>query len=128
MTTSVEPQLQEAVRIDRWLCAARLYQSRSLAQAACTGGHVKHNGVSVRASHLVRVGDRIECVAPSGRRDVQVTALADKRQPPQRARELYEDHSPPPPPRDERVQIRPRGAGRPTKAERRSLERLRGEF
>ena len=122
----VESQSSDAVRIDRWLCAARLYKSRSATQAACAGGHVKLNGVSVRASHLVEVGDRIECVAPSGRRAVQVLALADKRQSPPRARELYEDHSPPPPPRDERAVVRPRGAGRPTKAERRSLERLRG--
>lgn len=128
MTIPVEPPPQPTVRIDQWLCAARLYKSRSLTQAACAGGHVKLNGASVRASHLVRVGDRIECVAPSGRRDVLVTALAEKRQPPQRARELYEDHSPPPPPRDERVQMRPRGAGRPTKAERRSIERLRRVF
>ena len=126
MTLDAQPS--EAVRIDRWLCAARLYKSRSLGQVACAGGHVKLNGVSVRASHLVRVGDRIECAAARGMRNVQVLALADKRQSPLRARELYEDHSPPPPPRDERPVMRPRGTGRPTKAERRSLERLRGVF
>jgi len=128
MTTSDDAHPREAVRIDRWLCAARLYKSRGLTQAACTGGHVKLNGATVRASHGVRVGDKIECVAPSGRRVVIVLAVAERRQSPERARELYEDHSPPPPPRDQRIEVRPRGAGRPTKAERRSLERLRGEY
>ena len=115
------------VRVDRWLCAARLYKSRSMAQRACAGGHVKLNGVSVRASHVVRVGDWVEAVAPRGRIKVEVVGLEEKRQSPGRARELYEDHSPPPTP-DEPVVFRPRGAGRPTKADRRSMQRLRGEY
>ena len=115
------------VRVDRWLCAARLYKSRSLAQQACAGGHVKLNGVSVRASHVVRVGDWIEALAPRGKLKVEVLALEEKRQSPVRARELYEDHSPPPSP-DEPVVFRPRGAGRPTKADRRSMQRLRGDY
>jgi ribosome-associated heat shock protein Hsp15 len=123
---TVKAEASGQVRVDRWLCAARLFKSRSQAQVACSGGHVKLNGVSVRASHVVRAGDWLEVVAPRGKLKVLVKALEAKRQSPARARELYEDHSPPPPPREERVELRPRGTGRPTKADRRSMQRLRG--
>src|SRR5690606_31016552 len=112
--------------IDRWLCAARFYKSRALAQAACDGGHVTLNGQSVRPSHLVRVGDEVCADLPRGWTVARVIAVADKRLSPALARQLYEDHSPPPPPRVRRVAVRGRGAGRPTKADRRALERLRG--
>lgn len=115
----------DAVRIDRWLCAARIYKSRTQASDACGGGHVRLNGATVRASHPVRIGDRIGALAPRGEVVLEVLALAEKRLSPPAARELYADHSPPPPPREERVAIRDRGAGRPTKAERRALERFR---
>lgn len=115
----------DAVRIDRWLCAARIYKSRTQAGDACAGGHVKLNGASVRASHGVKCGDRIRALAPRGEVVLEVLALAEKRLSPPAARELYADHSPPPPPREERIAIRERGTGRPTKAERRALQRLR---
>ena len=115
----------ESVRIDRWLSAARIYKSRTQATDACTGGHVKINGNAARPSHLVRIGDEIHALAPRGHVIVEVLALADKRLAPPKARELYLDRSPPPPPRDERVALRLRGTGRPTKAERRAIEKLR---
>jgi ribosome-associated heat shock protein Hsp15 len=115
------------VRIDRWLCAARIYKSRSQAQEACEGGHVRINDVSVKPSQLLKVGDTVRCQAPRGLTILLVVKLDDKRLSAPLARELYEDHSPPPPPTEERVPIglRDRGAGRPTKAERRATERLR---
>lgn len=116
----------DAVRVDRWLVAARLFKSRTAAQDACLGGHVRLGERSVRPSHLVRVGDRIEAAAPRGRVIVVVRELSEKRLSPPAARLLYEDHSPPPPPPEPRVGVRARGAGRPTKADRRDLERLRG--
>lgn len=115
----------ESVRIDRWLNAVRLYKTRALAQEACRGGHVKLNGRNAEPSTQVKVGDRVEALAPRGPTVFDVIALAEKRQSPPRARELYEDHSPPPPPREERVAPRARGTGRPTKAERRALGRFR---
>jgi ribosome-associated heat shock protein Hsp15 len=115
----------ESVRIDRWLCASRLYKTRSLSQQACTGGHVKVNGTPVRPSHPVRPGDEIRAEAPRGLVIWIVTALAEKRLSAPEAQKLYEDHSPPPPPREEVVAPRARGAGRPTKAERRAIDRLR---
>jgi len=117
----------DSVRIDRWLCAARVYRSRSQATDACAGGHVRVNGELVRASRMIRVGDEVSALAPRGPVVLEVVALADKRLGPPKARELYADHSPPPPPREERVAIRARGAGRPTKAERRAIEKLRSE-
>lgn len=115
----------DSVRIDRWLCASRLYKTRSLSQQACTGGLVKLNGAPVRPSHPVRAGDEIRAEAPRGLVVWIVTGLAEKRLAAPEAQKLYEDHSPPPPPREEHVAPRERGAGRPTKAERRALDRFR---
>jgi ribosome-associated heat shock protein Hsp15 len=56
---------------------------------------------------------------------LKVLKLGEKRVGAAPARELYEDHSPPPPPREELVAVRERGAGRPTKADRRALDRIR---
>jgi ribosome-associated heat shock protein Hsp15 len=114
----------DSVRIDRWLCAARVFKSRSLASAACTGGHVSCNGTNVKPHHPVTPGDRIEVRRDEGLRVLEVVELADKRQSAPRARELYEDHSPPPPPREDPPPER--GSGRPTKRNRRTLRRLRG--
>jgi|SRR5690606_26477503 len=115
----------DSVRIDRWLCATRLFKTRSLSQQACIGGLVKLNGNTVRPSHPVRAGDEVRAEAPRGLVIWQVKALADKRLSAPLAAALYEDHTPPPPPREEQVAARERGAGRPTKAERRALDRLR---
>ncbi len=114
------------VRLDKWLSAARVYKSRTSAQEACTAGHVSVNGQGARSSHALVVGDEVTARAPRGDLVLEVVALADKRLSPPKARELYLDHSPPPPPREERVAPRERGAGRPTKADRRALDRLRG--
>jgi ribosome-associated heat shock protein Hsp15 len=114
-----------AVRVDRWLCASRLYKTRSQAQQACSGGLVKVNGVAVKPSHALRTGDELTAESPRGPIVWQVIALAEKRLGAAEAQRLYEDHSPPPPPKEERVAPRLRGAGRPTKNERRALERLR---
>jgi ribosome-associated heat shock protein Hsp15 len=115
-----------SVRLDRWLAATRLYKSRTAAQEACAAGHVSVNGQPARSSHALVVGDEVTARAPRGLAVLEVVALADKRLSAAKARELYIDHSPPPPPREERVAPRERGAGRPTKADRRALDRLRG--
>jgi ribosome-associated heat shock protein Hsp15 len=116
----------ESVRVDRFLCAARLFKSRTLAHDACEAGHVQVNGESARASRVVRIGDEIRAFSPRGRIVVVVKELEEKRQGAPRAKELYEDHSPPPDERQPRVAVRDRGAGRPTKAERRAISRLTG--
>lgn len=117
-----------AVRVDRWLCAARIFKSRTGAQEACLASHIKVNGKNARSSQQVKVGDRIEARAPRGDTILVVTALAEKRLSPAQARELYEDHSPPPQDRQPRVAERERGMGRPTKVDRRRMDRFRGGF
>jgi len=116
----------DRVRIDRWLCAARVYKSRTQASDACVGGRVKVNDESVKANFLVKVGDRVRASTERGPRVLEVAALADKRLSPERARELYADHSPPPEPKPARPPRRDPGAGRPTKREKRELDRFRG--
>jgi ribosome-associated heat shock protein Hsp15 len=116
------------VRIDQWLHAVRLTKTRSDAATACKGGHVKINGKDAKPATTIQVGDRIE--ARLGRRDriVEVSRLISKRVGPQPAAECFVDHSPPPPERDPAplFAVRDRGAGRPTKRDRRKIDRLRG--
>jgi ribosome-associated heat shock protein Hsp15 len=115
----------DSVRIDRWLCAARIFKSRSLAQEACVGGRVQLNGAPAKPSSPVHVDDKVQASKPSRLRLLEVKGLAERRLSAVSARELYEDHSPPPPPREERIGVRARGLGRPTKRDRRALDQLR---
>jgi len=113
-----------ATRVDAWLWAVRLYKSRTAATAACRGGHVRVNRVAAKASTPVKVGDRIEAFA--GReRVLEVVALLDKRVGAAVAAKCFVDHSPPAPPRMKPLRLRPPGSGRPTKKERRQIDRLR---
>lgn len=116
-----------SVRVDRWLWAARMFKTRSQAAKACVAGHVKVDGESVKAARLVRVGDEIEAVTAGGLRILLVTLLHDKRGPASVAQTLYDDHTPPPTPREPPPALRERGAGRPTKRERRDIDRFRRE-
>ncbi|MFQ5513000.1 MAG: RNA-binding S4 domain-containing protein [Myxococcota bacterium] len=116
----------DSVRLDRWLCAARIFRSRTQANEACGGGHVRVNETRARPSHALRVGDEVRVQEPRRLRILEVLALAERRLPAPQARELYVDHSPPPPPREQVFLPRPRGAGRPTKRDLRQLRKLRG--
>jgi ribosome-associated heat shock protein Hsp15 len=118
----------EEVRIDKWLWAARFFKSRTLAATACAGGKVEVNGQSVKASKSLRLGDRLEITLPHGKRIVRVVARAERRGSGSEAARLYEDLTPPAPPRalSPRPIYRAPGTGRPTKRERRMLDRLRG--
>ena len=97
-------------RVDRWIWAVRLTKTRTEGAAACRGGHVRVNGVKAKPSTVV------------------VRSILLKRVGAAPAAEAFEDHTPPPPPQEERPAevVRDRGAGRPTKRERRQIERLRG--
>jgi ribosome-associated heat shock protein Hsp15 len=115
------------VRIDKWLWAARFFKSRTLAAAACNGGKVHVNGDAAKPSKTVRPGDLLRVTLPRIRRIVRVTALAERRGGAGDAAVLYDDLTPPPPPREARPgppAYRPPGAGRPTKRERRRIDRL----
>jgi ribosome-associated heat shock protein Hsp15 len=117
----------DSIRVDRWLCAARIFKSRTLATAACAERSICVNGAEVKPSHLLKVGDEVSGEAPRGAIILDVKQLSDKRLSAAMARELYEDRSPPPPPREELFPMRDAGAGRPTKHERREVDRVRGK-
>jgi ribosome-associated heat shock protein Hsp15 len=126
-----EQSTTDAVRIDKWLWAARFYKTRSLAAEACDGGKVEINGHAAKPHKLVRANDKLSFTHPSGPKEITIVGVSERRGPAPEARLLYEDHSPPPPPREERrffapLPLRPVGLGRPTKRERRETERLRG--
>ena len=119
----------ESTRVDRWLWAVRLYKTRSLATAACQGGHVRVNGRPAKPSTTVAVGDRVEAWAGERERVLEVVRIIEKRVGAAVAAECVVDHSPPPPPREEYVAPlfrRDPGTGRPTKRDKRALDRFRG--
>ncbi|MDG2303844.1 MAG: RNA-binding S4 domain-containing protein [Candidatus Binatia bacterium] len=114
------------VRVDRWLLAVRVFKTRTLSQQACAGGKVSVNDSRVSAHRPVRIGDRVRIQGPRGLRDLIVLGLGERRLPAPDAQLLYEDKSPPPEPRAEAPLVqRERGSGRPSKRDRRSMERLR---
>ncbi len=119
------------MRIDRWLWVARLYKTRTRAAREARAGHIRLNGGHVRkASTAVTIGDVLTFARARRVRIVRITGLAERRGPATEAALLYDDLSPPPPPRGVAEAMPPlarrRGSGRPTKAERRALDRLRG--
>ncbi|MEU6193458.1 RNA-binding S4 domain-containing protein [Streptomyces sp. NPDC047061] len=122
------PAPGENVRIDSWIWAVRLIKTRSMGATACKGGHVQVNGERVKPSHSVRVGDEVRVRNEGWERVVIVKRLIRKRVGAPVAAVCYIDNSPPPPPREafSPIGIRDRGTGRPTKRDRRELERLRG--
>ncbi|WP_086722659.1 RNA-binding S4 domain-containing protein [Streptomyces carpinensis] len=121
------PASGESVRIDSWIWAVRLVKTRSVGATACRGGHVRVNGERVKPAHSVRVGDEVRLRQEGRERIVVVRRLIRKRVGAPVAVQCYVDNSPPPPPREAvaPIGVRDRGAGRPTKRDRRELERLR---
>lgn len=115
----------DAARVDVWLWAVRLFKSRSVATEACRGGHVRVNGAPAKPGARVRPGDRVEVRVNGRARDLEVVKVLDKRVGAPEAAECLIDRSPPSAERDEHVFDRDRGAGRPTKRDRRQLDRLR---
>lgn len=119
------------VRLDRWLLAARVYKTRTLCAEACDGGKVEVNGHAGAPHKQVHVGDRIRATTVAGPRELVVRALGLRRLSAPDARELYEDLTPPPPPREVEMtfrappELRDPGSGRPTKRDRREMQRLR---
>ncbi|MDY6050079.1 MAG: RNA-binding S4 domain-containing protein [Corynebacterium sp.] len=115
-------------RIDQYVWAIRLTKTRTAAADAVKAGHVKLNGVAVKPAQPVVPGDTIRIWVNHRERIVEVVELLDKRVSASRAQAAYIDHSPPPPPKEvlASLPVRDRGSGRPTKKDRRELDRLRG--
>jgi ribosome-associated heat shock protein Hsp15 len=117
-----------SARVDSWTWAVRLFRTRSLATASCRAGHVRVNGERAKSAQPVRVGDEVRVRSAGFDRVLVVSRIVTKRVGASVAAECFIDQTPPPPPREEvaLTPVRERGAGRPTKRERRDIEKLRG--
>ncbi|MEX1147654.1 MAG: RNA-binding S4 domain-containing protein [Sphingomonadales bacterium] len=131
MTTdddSAEPA--DRRRIDKWLWHARFFRTRSLATGFCRAGKLRINSRRItKANAAISPGDVLTFPQGNTVRVVRVRALATRRGPAVEARELYEDLTPVPDPQDKsndtsRSAGRDPGLGRPTKRERRAVDRL----
>ncbi|MBX7434462.1 RNA-binding S4 domain-containing protein [Mycobacterium sp. Y57] len=115
----------ESTRVDRWLWAVRLTKTRPDAAAACRGGHVRINDRPAKPSTAVSPGDRVVARIGERTRIVEVVRVIQKRVGAADAIACYLDRTPPPPPAQPALAVRDRGAGRPTKRDRRALEKWR---
>ena len=117
----------ERHRIDVWLKLVCLFRHRADATEACKGGHVKINGQRVKPAATVREGDLVEFYIGSHYRRVVVQALPQTNVSKEVARTMYVDETPVQERRNlvDLVLSRDRGSGRPTKKERREIEKLR---
>jgi ribosome-associated heat shock protein Hsp15 len=122
----------EAERIDKWLWAVRIFRTRSLATDACRAGSVLIDGQPVKPAREVRAGTVIEARQGLIHRRLTVLGLPRSRVGPKAVAEFCADHTPPAEyekAREHRVQqllARAKGSGRPTKRERRLIDRLLG--
>ena len=133
MTGESENSDPSSQRIDRWLWCARLFKTRTLAAKFVSDGRVRvtRGDDTIRIdkpSAPVRPGDSLVFSRNDRLRIIEILSLASRRGPAPEARALYDDQSPPPPPKKERPTApfeREKGAGRPTKKERRALDAVR---
>ena len=122
----------DSVRVDRWLWAARWFKTRSLSTAAIDGGKVHVNGVSVKRSKLIHIGDTLTITKPPYEFVIDVLGLSKHRQSASLAQALYREHAQSVAKR-ERISTQMRsqpaieyeGKGRPTKRDRRRIERFK---
>lgn len=120
-----ETNQEERQRIDMWLKHVCLFKHRGDATDACRGGLVKINGLRVKPSAKVNVEDVVEFMLGSAFRKVVVTAIPTVQAAKDAARAMYIDESPKPEKADLTGVRRERGSGRPTKKERRDIDRVR---
>ena len=122
-----------SVRMDKWLWAARFFKTRSLAGRACELGRIESNGQLAKAAREVRVGDLLRVKNPSGEFLVEVLALSEMRGPAPVAQTLYRETEASRELRlklaEERRSMPPvetTREGKPSKRDRREIDRLRG--
>ena len=113
------------VRVDSWLWVIRIYKTRSAATTACRAGHVRVGGERTKAAQTVKPGDEVRVRMSGFDRILIVKQTLSKRVGAPVAVTAYEDRTPPREP-SAMLAVRDRGAGRPTKRERREIDRLRG--
>ena len=117
-----------SVRVDSWAWAVRLYKTRSAASTACKAGHLRVNGDKAKPATPVKIGDEVRARVGDTERILIAKRLIVKRVGAAVAAECVDELTPPPPPKAEAPSaiVRERGAGRPTKRDRRILDQLRG--
>ncbi len=113
------------MRVDAWLWAVRVYKTRSAATTACRAGHVRVGGEKANAAQAIRVGDELRVRIAGFDRILVVRQLITKRVGAPLAAIAAEDRTPVREPVAQ-LAVRDRGAGRPTKRERRDIDKLRG--
>jgi ribosome-associated heat shock protein Hsp15 len=126
----------DGMRIDKWLWAARLFKTRREAAEACQAGKVKLGGNSIKPGRTVKIGDELQITRKMYKQQVSITGLAERRVGPKIAVTLFNDLTP----QEDIEQVKlahqmdssfyrdRRKAGRPTKRDRRALEKLKGKF
>ncbi|EHQ25807.1 RNA-binding S4 domain-containing protein [Mucilaginibacter paludis] len=125
---------KEKLRIDKYLWAIRAFKTRTLAADACKAGRVKLNGTNIKPSHEVRIGEVYQVSKGIDRKVIKVVGLLENRVDAKKAVDFYEDITP-----VEQTQAfksmfhapmlsRDRGAGRPTKKDRREIDDLKDDF
>jgi len=124
--------MNRQIRIDKWLWCVRVFKSRSLASSACDGGKVKIEGERVKPSYQVKIGDVITVQQRYIKRAYRVLAPLDKRVSAAKVKDFAEDITPP----EELAKLKTgrfvsyqskfKGIGRPTKKDRRLIDKIRG--
>jgi len=124
---------RNALRLDKWLWAARFFKTRSLASQAIELGRVRLRGNRIKPAHATRIGDALEILVGETRLEITVRALSPQRGPAPVARALYEETPASLARREQNLLMRRHGQepaqsikGRPTKKQGRDLRRLRG--
>ncbi len=112
--------------MDRWLWSVRVFKTRSMATEACRAGHVAVNRAVTKAATPVKVGDMVTIRIDGRDRVLEVARVIEKRVGAPTASECLIDRSPPPSPQTSPAGVgRDRSSGRPTKRDRRMIDRLR---
>jgi ribosome-associated heat shock protein Hsp15 len=125
----MEPE--KNVRIDKWLWAVRIFKTRSIATDACKKSKVFINDISVKPSHIVKIGEVIAVKQPFITRTFKVLGMLEKRVSAKLAKDFVEETTPVEEfdklkaIRNNPLAFRERGSGRPTKKDRRKIERLK---
>ncbi len=134
MPTS-EKTPEKSIRLDKWLKIARIFKRRPQAAEACDAGRVKVNGNVAKAGKTIRIGDSITVKVSNGYRELKVVDIFFRSIPAKLARELYEEERSQTIPDETQELIRlmkqpkpPKYKGRPSKKERREMEKTRGRL
>ena len=123
---------EKTLRIDKWLWYARFFKSRTLASKLCASGKLRLNCELICKGHAtLKKGDVLTFPKEKDVRVIKIISVANRRSAASEAATLYEDLEPPQSAKVKKIKrasgiaIREAGAGRPTKAERRAIDKLR---